>query len=43
VGVQQQIAAYVQQTEDQPSPTITSRRVKNAQKAEAFCGLYPWC
>jgi hypothetical protein len=43
VGVQQQIAAHAHQTEGQPSPTITSRRVKNAQKAEAFCGFYPWC
>jgi hypothetical protein len=43
VSVQHQIAARAQQTEDQPLPIITSRRVKRAQKAEAFCGLYPWC
>lgn len=43
VGVQQQIAAHAQQTEDQPLSIITSRRVKNAQQASAFCGLFPWC
>jgi hypothetical protein len=43
VGVQQQIAAHAQETEGQSFPTIDARRVKKAQKAEAFCGLYPWC